>query len=90
MTTITESEILEELRAALSKVDDTPEGFFTTVELAAATGKCVRATTMKLRQLFLRGEVESVKVTRPGIDGRNAKVPAYRLVKRAVLPDRAA
>lgn len=89
MTNITESEVLEELRRALSNVDDTPAGYFTTAEIAEKMNLCVRSVTGKLRSAFLRGEIECVKVTRPGIDGRNAKVPAYRLVK-PVLPDRAA
>lgn len=83
MIQITESEILEELRAALTPSMESPEGFYTTAEIAASVGKCPSVVKARLRELFLRGEIECVRVRRPAMDGRNAKVPAYRLRNRA-------
>lgn len=76
---ITDSEILAELRAALETPTEDPEGAYTAAELAEATGLHIRRLRAKLVEILKRGDAEVVKVRRTGMDGRNSLVPAYRV-----------
>lgn len=76
--TITESEILTALQAALSR----PEGHegMTAGEMAEASGVNVHRIHKALRKLLATGQAQCVKVTRTRIDGQQTLVPAYRRV----------
>lgn len=78
--TITESELLDELRAATRTLPSNPEGAFTFSELREAMGISILALTRKLRALKAAGKMECVRVVREALDGRAAQVPAYRLI----------
>ena len=79
---ITESELLNELRLALSGSPERPEGYLTAVEIAEAMGNVPRTVTIMLSKLHARGEIECVFIARPAIDGRLRKSPAYRLRRK--------
>ncbi len=83
---ISESEILDELRRAFAARGDSGDfpGAVTCGELIEAMGMYPLTIRTEIKRLLRAGVVECVKVRRPSIDGRNACVPAYRLVpKRA-------
>jgi hypothetical protein len=81
---VTETDLLEAVRGAMSRwPSEAPEGFYTTQDLAEATGKADRTIRGYLAKLHSRGELERVwLVSRESIDGRARPRPAYRLVRR--------
>lgn len=75
---VTETELLAALAEAEAS-DAGPDDAFTVAELAERTGVSVLAMRARIGALVRAGRVESVRVTRPAMDGRAARVPAYRL-----------
>ena len=78
--TITESELLEALRAATPRRADGPTDAYTTREIRKATGWGLAQAMAYLRSLADDGRLEAVKVRRTAIDGRLALVTAYRFL----------
>ena len=79
---VTEADLLAALREA-SSPDAEPDDAYTVVELADRTGTPLRVMRERVGAMVRRGQVECVRVTRTAMDGRAAKVPAYRLTGRA-------
>lgn len=77
-TTITEAELLDALLAATSGTE--PEDARTAREMAAAHGIAASRVNKALRALHAQGRLQAHWVTRTGIDGRAAKVPAYTIL----------
>lgn len=77
--TITENELVEALRDAMSAGLADPTDARTTGEMAAAIGRADKFVRDNVRKLIAEGRVELVKVKRQGIDGRMNWVPAYRI-----------
>jgi DNA-binding Lrp family transcriptional regulator len=76
--TLTESDLFDEIRSAVAAMPSV-EGAFTFNELREKMGLSVPATTKRLKALKSAGKLESIRVYREGLDGRNAQVPGYRL-----------
>ena len=74
---ITESELIDALAAAAS--GDAPEEAKTAQELATETGVVLSTTQKALRALFQQGRLQTYRVRRIGMDGRNTLVPAYTI-----------
>jgi hypothetical protein len=75
----TETELLDALREAFARVEDTPDGVFTTQDLVQMTGRGEEKVRAQIRQLMGAGEAECIHVYRTAMDGRRTRVPAYRL-----------
>jgi hypothetical protein len=76
----TEAELLDALREAFTaKDEDGPDDAFTTGDLCERTDRNPTKVQRALRDMIRRGEAECVYVYRIAIDGRRARVPAYRL-----------
>jgi predicted ArsR family transcriptional regulator len=56
-----------------------PDDAFTTVELAEQLGVSDEQARYAIKALLREGAAECVRVVRLAMDGRHAKVPAYRL-----------
>lgn len=76
-TTVTTSDILEAIRQAQAK--GPRQDGFTVRELGEALGLGPEPTRKRLRVLWEAGQIESVRVIRPYMDGRISEVPGYRL-----------
>lgn len=82
MITVTESELLDELRRAMGAAESVrPEGAATIGEIAASMGVSRGVAWSVVGKLVDAGKVECVRVPHRYRDGRNGTVPAYRLVK---------
>ena len=81
MESISEVELLEELRAAVA--DDGPEDAFTAREWADRLGICVETTRDRIRPLIQAGKMEAVWIRRLRMDGIMQRVSAYRIVDQA-------
>lgn len=82
--TFTETEALEALAEAMQGIvtatpSDAP-GYFTVNEIAAAIDRHPRMVRVKLNKVRATGRLDTRHVRRPAIDGRNALVPAYRIL----------
>ena len=77
---VTESELLEALRAAVA-TPDRGDGL-TTPELAQALGWSEDRVRRALRRLRAQGIVEPTRVRRETLSGVMQPVPGYRLVQR--------
>ena len=75
---ISEVELLEELRAALG--DDGPEDAYTSREWAERLGVGVDTARDRIRPLVLAGKMEAVWIRRPRMDGIMQRMGAYRIV----------
>lgn len=78
---VTEADLLAALRDAATPHD--PDDARTVMELADAMGMTEKRARAQVAALIRAGRVECVRVTRTAMDGRAAKVPAYRLTERA-------
>lgn len=78
MESITEVELLEELRAALG--NDGPEDAYTIREWAERLGVGHDTCRERLRPLVMAGQMEAVQIRRPRLDGIMQRVSAYRIV----------
>ena len=76
--TITEAELLEEIRAALG--DPGPDDAYTTQEIGRMLGLSQSTARERIRPLVESGRMVPVRVIRRCLDGRMQSVPAYRLV----------
>lgn len=79
---ISEADLFAALREA-SAADAGPDDAYTVMELAERTGVSVLAMRGRIGAMVRTGSVECVRVTRTAMDGRAARVPAYRLTERA-------
>jgi DNA-binding Lrp family transcriptional regulator len=86
--TITESELLDAIRAATTD-DDGPTDAMTGPELALAMGITDSPMRTRLRRLMKDGVIECVKVKRTSIAGVSLTVPAYRLIAKPKKAKRA-
>jgi hypothetical protein len=77
--TVTTQEVLDAIHRA-HQATANPDGF-TCRELAAALHLGLEPTRKRLRVLWESGQIETVRLTRPYMDGRISEVPGYRLVK---------
>lgn len=78
--TISESEILDELRASLGS-NERPAGYLTIQEMAEQAG-CSRKTAQnKVEALEAQGRVESMTVLSQRRDGVGMRVTVYRMKK---------
>lgn len=75
---ITENEIFEAIRAAMSSASR-PEGAVTVAELAASTGRHAMHIRKAVGALVASGAAEPVRVPQTYMDGRRGFVPGYRL-----------
>jgi hypothetical protein len=76
---ITLNELLSEIRRCQAQAT----GGVTISELTEQTGRCRGVIAKELGTLIKAGKVESLMESRPSIDGRMRKVPAYRPVVTA-------
>lgn len=80
---VSESEILDAIREALTEIGDQPDDAFTTTELVEQTGKGPAGVRAAIRELVKKGDATCVWVQRTAMDGRRARVPAYRIGRKA-------
>ena len=78
MESITEVELLEELRAAAG--DAGPEDAYTARDWAERLGVGVDTARERIRPLVVAGKMESVWIRRARMDGIMQRVSAYRIV----------
>ena len=76
---ITETEIYEELRAALAHPEQDSEGAYTVAELADMRQMSIATVRRGMKRLIASGKATCVHVRRVGMDGRLARVPGYRI-----------
>lgn len=76
---ISENELLDALREA-TESEQGDDGALTLREIMAATGMSERRAKEHMSRLKAAGRIEPVKVRREALDGRNALVPAYRVI----------
>lgn len=78
---ITSDEWLGELfrLQAASECDD---GFLSTQEIAARTGRCTDAVLMSLRKAKASGRLQVRTVKRSDISGRLSPIPVYRVLEQ--------
>ena len=77
---ITEAEIIDAIREAATQLPARPEGAHSLKELCRATGVAREAMLDHLARLKATGRLEVVRIVQEGIDGRRAKVSAYRVL----------
>lgn len=75
---ITEAELLDALAA--SNCGEGPDGARTSQEMARDTQLPLSQVQKALRLLHANGQLVPHRVTRVGIDGRAARVPAYTIL----------
>jgi hypothetical protein len=75
--TLTETELLDELRTAAAKGSATDAPTFD--ELRESTGFSLMMLRRTLKRLVSTGQMECVKVYRARVDGQHNPVPGYRL-----------
>jgi hypothetical protein len=80
---ITEQELLDALRQALTASPEYPDDARTTEELMDLTGYTYKRVIAMLKALRKRGECECIRVKRENIIGVLVPVPAWR-VRKAV------
>ena len=78
MESITEAELLEEIRAALG--DPGPDDAYTTMEIAGLLGVSQNTARERIRPLVMSGRMKPVRVRRTRMDGVVQTTTAYRLV----------
>ena len=78
--TITESELLTELRKALQVGEDAPPDAMTVMEMAAELRTSPTTVRRKLNDYRAAGLLKSYRVFRPGADGRKQRMTAYVLL----------
>lgn len=78
---ITETELLQQVQAALFEASD-PEGAMSVAELSEATDMPEPAVRRRLKKLINQGEVEVVKVPRTNIVGIVSRQYCYRSATR--------
>jgi hypothetical protein len=86
---ITESEILDALRAASAQIAN-PDDAFSVLELSRAVGWSRPRVQEHLLELKRTGRIELVRVTREALNGRIIPVTAYRFVTPKVAKPRRA
>ena len=82
---ITESEIIEAIRAAQSTFDS-PDDAFTVGELSVAMHLSIPIVREYLLALKATGKLEMILVKRESLDGRMRAVPLYRVKVPAKKP----
>lgn len=80
--TVTEAELLSELRAATQSVAPNIGDALTMPEMAEALGIGRQATHARIKRLHRAGQIDVVRVQRMGIDGVIRPLVAYRLKKQ--------
>lgn len=80
--TISESELIDALRAATGNGESGPADAFTLKEIKAATGWGDRRVLAHLYLLKAQGMLQIVTVNRERLDGRVGGVPGYRFLKK--------
>jgi hypothetical protein len=80
LDSITEAELLEELRAALG--DPGPDDAYTSAEIAELLACSVETARTRIKPLILAGRMSPVKVQRRRMDGQMQRVSAYRLAAK--------
>lgn len=81
-TTISVSDILQELSQAASRTD-TAEGFATIGELCGVTGWGAAKVRKALKLAQAEGQLQVRKVNRPTLSGTLHPVPVYRVSPKA-------
>lgn len=79
MTAITQSDILDAMREAMSAAPAYDESAVTTEDLTLATGLSVKKVRSELKRLMREGRCERVTVMRRRLDDVLHPEPAYRL-----------
>ncbi len=74
---VTTDDLLDALKQALAKPEHGDAS--TVADIVAATGQHEKRVRDGLRLVMAEGRLEVVKVFRPAIDGRMAKVAGYRI-----------
>lgn len=75
---VSQDDLLDAIRKAMSPSHEAGEGFRTVRELTESTGKGEDRVRKALRLLQREGRLETRLVQRTAIDGRPQAVPAYR------------
>jgi hypothetical protein len=76
---VTAADIAAALEGAALAAQVVEEGARTVAEITVAMRGSVRTVRRALHQLNAEGRLEVVQVIRRGLDGRSARVPAYRI-----------
>lgn len=77
--TITEDNLLQELRKFNSARTVTSYKGTTVDEIAIRTGSCHQVVRRKLRELMQLGKAQMIKEYRPTIAGYNKRTPVYMI-----------
>lgn len=77
--TITESEILSELRASIGAVEKRPEGFYSVRELADQLNCSQGVVRNRIVEWEGQGRLEKLTVIDRRSDGVKCRIPTYRL-----------
>ena len=80
MMHITESELLDALRASLERVAPEDDGAHTVLEMAELTGWHIKKVRVAIRTMMTAGELELVQTYRTNICGQVRPTHAWRTV----------
>ena len=85
MTAITTAELLDAIRTAAKGQREAP-GFATLADISEQSGISKRLVVDALHTFHRKGQLQTTRVVRTGIDGRRTSIPAYRIITKGKKP----